>query len=227
MARPSLRHCVPVTYRRAVSRNAFTYESRYPSQDHKVVTSKTPEECAAICESEKSIPCRSFDYERSTKKCYLSKAVAGAGDLIPAKGFDFYQTECLDALGMEAKAIPDSSITATSSLDGISGPKEARLHNPRVSGVSGLSNSRGGWSPSVNNNNQYLQIDLGSTFRITGIATQGVESTSEWVTSYKIEYSSDKTSWHFYQNTLSGNKDDSTVVRQQVQVFVARYVRIR
>jgi len=70
----------------------FTYDSRYPSQDHKVLLNKSPEECADSCEAETSFPCRSFDYERALKKCYLSKAIAGDGDLIVAKGFDFYQT---------------------------------------------------------------------------------------------------------------------------------------
>ncbi|KAK3728579.1 hypothetical protein QZH41_011661 [Actinostola sp. cb2023] len=205
----------------------FTYESRYPSQDHKVLTSKTAEQCAVACESEPSFPCRSFDYDRAKKKCYLSKAVAGNGDLIPAKGFEFYQTDCLDSFGMEAKAIPDSSLSASSSMDTTSAPKEARLHNSRVSGVTGMSDSRGGWSPSVNNNQQYLQVDLGRLLKVTGVATQGADSSSEWVTSFKLEHSSDGSQWHYYPSTLPGNRDDSTVVRHQVQVFSARFVRLR
>ena len=81
----------------------------------------------------------------------------------------FFLTECKDrALGMENNDIPNSAITA-SSTHGTSQhePWRARLNNV----VTG--SSTGSWSAASNNEDQWLQIDLGKEMVVTKIATQG------------------------------------------------------
>ena len=46
----------------------------------------------------------------------------------------------------------------------------------------------GTWSARYNKDNQWLQIDLRNTSKVTIVATQGREDISEWVKSYIIEY---------------------------------------
>lgn len=42
------------------------------------------------------------------------------------------------------------------------------------------------------------QIDLGDVYKVTGVASQGGDGLSEWVTSYKLEYTTDGSSWQYY-----------------------------
>ena len=88
------------------------------------------------------------------------------------------------------------------------------IYDQRFSASSSLSSSRasygrlrGGkaWIPSSNNNNNdYLQIDLGSVYVVCAVATQGNPSADDWTESYKIKTSLDNVNWQWYQenNTI-------------------------
>ena len=39
---------------------------------------------------------------------------------------------------------------------------------------------------------------MGDTYKVTGVATQGGDGLSEWVTSYKLQYSVDGSTWQYY-----------------------------
>lgn len=54
----------------------------------------------------------------------------------------------------------------------------------------------------------HLQINLGDTYKVTGTATQGGDGLSEWVTSYKLEYTVDGSTWQYYgqASDLSGQR---------------------
>ena len=65
---------------------------------------------------------------------------------------------CTETLGVQSKAIPDSAMTASSSLASNSQPKVARLYAPQASGLQGVVDSRGGWSPQTSDQQQYLQV---------------------------------------------------------------------
>ena len=55
------------------------------------------------------------------------------------------------------------------------------------------------WIPSTNiDNNDFLQIDLGSLYFICGVATQGNPTNDYWTKTYKIETSLDNDVWKFY-----------------------------
>ena len=72
-------------------------------------------------------------------------------------------------------------------------PKQARLHYTSYSGS---------WSSRANDLNQWLQVDLGSYFSVTRIATQGRYSrwsTLQWVTKYRLQYSDYGLYFEFYK----------------------------
>ena len=61
-------------------------------------------------------------------------------------------------------------------------------------------NGASAWIPnSTNNNNDYLQIDLGSVYFVCAVATQGNPSAGDWTKTYKIETSLDNVIWQMYQ----------------------------
>ena len=113
------------------------------------------------------------------------------------KEFVFLPTECrIQPLGMENREIPNGAVTASSSYGLAHEPWQARLNNMERSG------SVGTWSTGSNNIGQYLQIDLGKERVVNKIATQGRSSTVyfQWVTSYKLLFSSDGAKWKEYQD---------------------------
>lgn len=65
---------------------------------------------------------------------------------------------CIETLGVQSKTIPDSAMTASSSLSSTSRPYVARLYSPKASGLQGVVDSRGGWSPQTSDQQQYLQV---------------------------------------------------------------------
>ena len=97
---------------------------------------------------------------------------------------------------MENREIPNGAVTASSTYIPSAGcqPWQARLNNAHTLG------SYGSWSALQNNIGQYLQIDLGKQRVVNKIATQGRPSYDQWVTSYKLLFSSDGAKWNEYQN---------------------------
>ena len=65
----------------------------------------------------------------------------------------------------------------------------------------------------------YSQIDLRDVYKVTGVATQGGDGLSEWVTSYKLQYTMDDSTWQYYSQVndsssqrLSGDYQNFIVV---------------
>ena len=111
------------------------------------------------------------------------------------KEFVFLPTECrIQPLGMNKREIPNEAVKASSSWGLAHEPWQARLNNIKTSG------STGSWSTRPNAIGQYLQIDLGKERVVNKIATQGRPSVDQWVTSYKLLFSSDGANWNEYQN---------------------------
>ncbi|XP_078670671.1 uncharacterized protein LOC144910896 isoform X2 [Branchiostoma floridae x Branchiostoma belcheri] len=136
-------------------------------------------------------------------------------------------------LGMESGAIPDGHVTASSTHPGC-GTNKARLHSQEDSDT-----SQNGWAGAwcANhplNTNQWLQVDVGALTTVAGVITQGRSSVPypQWVTSYKLRFSRDGSTWSTYLDKLgrervfSGNSDQNTEVRHLLDPPVtARYVR--
>ncbi|XP_078670674.1 uncharacterized protein LOC144910899 isoform X1 [Branchiostoma floridae x Branchiostoma belcheri] len=128
-------------------------------------------------------------------------------------------------LGMESGAIPDGHITASSTHPGCATSK-ARLHSQQCGPA-------GAWCASRPlNTNNWLQVDVGAVTTVAGVITQGRSDYPQWVTSYKLRFSRDGSTWSTYQdklgreNVFSGNSDQNTEVRHLLDPTVtARYVR--
>ena len=97
------------------------------------------------------------------------------------------------ACRMNSVGVSDSSIIYDQRFSASSSLSSSRASNGRLNGGSA-------WIPSSNNNNNdYLQIDLGSVYVVCAVATQGNPSADDWTETYKIETSFDNVNWQWYQ----------------------------
>ena len=94
---------------------------------------------------------------------------------------------------MNSVGVSNSSIIYDQRFSASSSLSSSRASNGRLNGGSA-------WIPSSNNNNNdYLQIDLGSVYIVCAVATQGNPSANYWTKTYKIEISLDNVYWQWYQ----------------------------
>lgn len=97
---------------------------------------------------------------------------------------------------MENKLIPDSAITASSTLAPLTllyAPGNARLN------YKGAAGRYGGWIPALSDHSQWLQINFGRETQVTGIATQGFYNVLYYVKSYTLQYIDDSGYLQQYQ----------------------------
>lgn len=72
-------------------------------------------------------------------------------------------------------------------------PAYGRLHGNRGDG----------WCAKEKNGTDWLQVDLGKVFQLCAVATQGDrnhDNYDEWVTDFKLFYSSDEKNWTNYKD---------------------------
>jgi len=87
--------------------------------------------------------------------------------------------------------IPDKQMTASSQYSNHYQPFYGRLHGLRGDG----------WcSKYPDRNDDWLQVDLGETVHVCAVATQGDVDGNEWVTDFKLSYSSDGNNWTPYKD---------------------------
>ena len=94
---------------------------------------------------------------------------------------------------MESRVISDAQISASSQWDANHAAIQGRLNFLAGGG------KQGGWSAGANDQNQWLQADLGTIKKVTHLGTQGRNAADQWVTSYKVVYSTDGASFQFYK----------------------------
>ncbi|PFX22824.1 Contactin-associated protein-like 5 [Stylophora pistillata] len=129
---------------------------------------------------------------------------------------------------MENRRIKDARITASSEYSVQHAAKFGRLK------FKATGKKQGGWS-ALYNDNQWIQVDFTKYTVVKGIATQGRNGYSQWVTKYKLQYSDDGVNFHYYgesnQNppkVFEGNKDtDSIVYHHLYPPIKARFIRLR
>ncbi|XP_071795635.1 uncharacterized protein [Asterias amurensis] len=135
---------------------------------------------------------------------------------------------CLDRLGMGDGSIPDYRITASSTQqreDGTCQPSKSRL-------TQSTNSQTIGWCPDHNDNNPWLQIDLGSKVIVEGIMMLQIsdQGTSEDVShGYRLEYSDDQSTWHTMgsaQIIRRNTAADSVATSMFNPPITARYIRI-
>ena len=98
----------------------------------------------------------------------------------------------LNAVGVADKDIvPNGKMTASSMYW-----KDSFAYYARLNGNKGY-----GWcSDECCENDEWLQVDIGRTVEICGIATQGSPIGQFWVEDFKFSYSTDGSRWTTYQD---------------------------
>ena len=87
-------------------------------------------------------------------------------------------------------------MTVSSHLDGRHRPQHGRLNFNRGDG----------WCPTnCSDENQWLQVDFGKTFRVCGVATQGDKNGTRWTTVFTLSFSNDSSLWSHYENESGKN----------------------
>lgn len=127
-------------------------------------------------------------------------------------------------LGSATGDIPDERFTASSVYRA-----PYSIYNPWLGRAFARHSepSDGCWRPAKNAVGEYLQIDLGREYQVTGIATQGAPDGTAWVTHYKLQHSKDLVQWKAFPGEFSANSDGETIVINDLHEKVAaRYVRI-
>ncbi|XP_053328192.1 contactin-associated protein-like 5 [Spea bombifrons] len=121
-----------------------------------------------------------------------------------------------------ASPLPQTAFDSSSNLFSTHSQSYAKLNSQ---------DGAGGWSPLESSAQQWLQVDLGERFDITGVATQGRSRSSDWVTRYSIMFSDTGRNWRPYQHdssvtVFSGNINADGVVHHKFQHSLkARFLR--
>ena len=105
-----------------------------------------------------------------------------------------FSLDCHAALGIADGTIPDDKMVASSILS-----VNDKAHLGRL-------NFGGAWSAAVNDLNQYLGIDLGEDFTVTGIETQGNSDKATWVTKYTLQYRTASDHPRYYTEIMHGQE---------------------
>ena len=101
--------------------------------------------------------------------------------------------DCASALGMQSGAIPNISVTASSTWNSYTRASLARLN------LTGQGNYSGGWVAGVLSVFEHLQIVFDTTDTVlTAIATQGREDADQWVKKYYLKYKN--SNWRNYKD---------------------------
>ncbi|XP_044183388.1 uncharacterized protein LOC114971011 isoform X2 [Acropora millepora] len=111
-----------------------------------------------------------------------------------------------------------------------------RLNFQGVEG--GSSWKAGSWSARVNDQHQWLQVELlKEESLVTSVATQGRNSrnNNQWVTKYKLQYSNNDVNFEYYQDegqtttkVFTGNFNRDSIVRHNLNPPIrARYIRFQ
>ena len=103
---------------------------------------------------------------------------------------------------MTTGAISTSGLESSSNYNDQHHQKFSRLNSINL-GPNSLA-----WCAAQNDQNQFLQIDIGYVTTVTAVATQGRSKNTgnccdQWVTSYRIQYSKDGYLWNYYE--VNGN----------------------
>ena len=123
---------------------------------------------------------------------------------------------------MENGKILDKQITASSEWDANHAAHQGRLNFPEVVEV-GVPKKSGSWSALINNQSQWLQVDLlRQESVITSVATQGRNSHplwgphNQWVKSYKLQYSNNGVDFEYYKDA----RENSAKVRLKMASII-------
>ena len=113
--------------------------------------------------------------------------------------------QCMNALGMQSRDIPDSAVTASSQIN----PSSYAASVGRLNFLMSGSGKYGSWAAGTNNERQWFRVDLGSWRKISAVATQGRQDADQWVKKYTLSYSYDGV---FYKTVNDENNQTKVTV---------------
>jgi hypothetical protein len=119
----------------------------------------------------------------------------------------------------QMKNLNDSQISSSSDWNRNHAAKFARIDcKPKYAN----------WSTKVNDENQWIQVDLTDPMEISEVKTQGRFNRDQWVTKYYLSWSLDGKKWTTDKdNVYDGNSDrDGHIVNVLKNPVVGRFVRI-
>ncbi|KAF5909901.1 contactin-associated protein-like 5, partial [Clarias magur] len=87
-------------------------------------------------------------------------------------------------------SLPSASFQSSSKSSDKHSPHFAKLHTRDGSG---------GWSPDSEDHQPWLQVDLRDRLEVTAVATQGRWGSTDWVSSYQLQYSDSSRTWKSYR----------------------------
>lgn len=146
----------------------------------------------------------------------------------------FSGTGKLVLAGTNSKWIQAGSLNASPAMESLNNVDNWSASSSWVNATYGTTfytpwiDSFQGWSAgSALNYTDYLQYDLKSPRWIQGIVTQGRAESAQWVTSAKVEVSTDNVNWALVFANQSLNSDQQTKIYTNFpNVMYGRYVRI-
>ncbi|XP_048582331.1 uncharacterized protein LOC5506315 isoform X2 [Nematostella vectensis] len=133
---------------------------------------------------------------------------------------------CDKPLGVESGYVENEAMTASSNWDAEHMAWRGRLN------MASQGSFIGAWSARVNDANQWLQVDLGRSSRVTAVETQGRQDYDQWVKTFTLSFSNQGAQFITYRiaglvKTFTGNSNRNSVVRNAVSPAIeARFVRI-
>ncbi|XP_033111515.1 retinoschisin-like [Anneissia japonica] len=143
--------------------------------------------------------------------------------------YPVFSENCLDPLGVEDGSIPADQLTASSEWRPSHGSQRGRLNTLYISHNEGT----GAWSARFNDQNQWIQVDLGTLKNVRGVITQGRNNEMQWVTSYEVRHSVNGNSFEAITDAngqvaeFKGNSDQDTTVTNIFHNHVyAQFIRI-
>ncbi|KAM9816258.1 milk fat globule EGF and factor V/VIII domain containing b isoform X3 [Syngnathus typhle] len=140
---------------------------------------------------------------------------------------------CSEPMGMKSRLVSDQQITASSAFRtwGIE-PFTWHPHYARLD-KQGKTNA---WTAASNSKSEWLQVDLQSPKKLTGIITQGAKDfgTVQFVSAFKVAHSDDGQVWSIVQDEttnsdkiFAGNSDNNVHQKNLFEPpFFARFVRV-
>ncbi|XP_078351549.1 uncharacterized protein LOC144636260 [Oculina patagonica] len=209
-------------YKLQYSNNGVNFFYYREQNADKEFTGNTDTETAVYHGLNPPIRARYIRFRPMTWNTYISMRAELYGCLQEIIDFCFS-----NAVGIASPdVIPDDHITAFSYPSNPFQPAYGRLHGSRGDG----------WcAKTADNNDDWLQVDLGKMFQVCGVATQGdgyYDNSNSWVTDFKLSYSADGNTWTTYKDEngteleFHREGDSFTVDRHKLPVPVsARYIR--
>ncbi|XP_063300366.1 retinoschisin [Pelobates fuscus] len=198
----------------------------------KVIQGARPGEDTSSADDENETSTKALSLNEWHSKSCKCDCQGGSGSLSSKVAALDCMPECPyhKAVGFESGAISAEQLTSASQ-DQYSGwysswtPNKARL-NGQGFGCA--------WLAKIQDNGQWLQIDLRDVKVISGIMTQGRCDIDEWTTKYSVQYRLDETlNWVYYKDQTGnnrvfyGNSDRSSTVQNFLRPpIIARYIRI-